>query len=56
MLHKGKMAADFQTSTLSDALMVDCVVNHFATIQFPASNGGDATVIYPIMFSPDDGN
>jgi hypothetical protein len=47
--------AEKESSTISDAVMVDCVVNHFATIQFPVSSGGDATVIYPIMFSPDDG-
>ena len=48
--------AERESATIGDAAMVACVVNHFATIQFPASSGGDATVIYPLMFSPDDGN
>jgi hypothetical protein len=47
--------AERESATISDAAMVACVVNHFATIQFPASSGGDATVIYPLMFSPNDG-
>jgi hypothetical protein len=45
-----------ESSTISDAVMVDCLVNHFAALQFPVSSGGDATVIYPIMFSPGDDN
>jgi hypothetical protein len=45
-----------ESSTINDAAMVTCMLNHFAAIQFPASNGGDATVIYPIMFSPGDDN
>lgn len=48
--------AQSESSTIGDAAMVDCVVDHFAGIQYPASSGGDATVIYPVMFSPGDDN
>ncbi|NUQ76364.1 MAG: AgmX/PglI C-terminal domain-containing protein [Polyangiaceae bacterium] len=57
-IHQDGSVSGTQTdsSTIGDAVMVDCVLDHFAGIQYPASNAGDASVIYPVMFSPGDDN
>jgi hypothetical protein len=58
VIHQDGSVSDVEreTATISDQVMVGCLVDHFKTIQFPASSGGDATVIYPIAFSPGDDN
>lgn len=39
-------------STLSDAAMVQCVLDVFAGTTFPTSEGGAVEVVYPVMFTP----
>jgi hypothetical protein len=41
-----------QCTSMPDDLAVDCVVNEFGMLKFPAPEAGIVTVIYPIMFSP----
>ena len=43
-------------STLRDPDVIDCMRQSFLTVTFPPpANGGEVTVIYPIVFSNDDG-
>jgi len=43
-------------STLRDPDVIDCMRQSFLSISFPPpANGGEVTVIYPIVFSNDDG-
>lgn len=37
-----------------DAAVVDCVVGRFAALTFPQPQGGIVTVVYPIIFSPEE--
>jgi hypothetical protein len=39
-------------SDLPDPATVNCVVNAFRTLRFPAPEGGIVTVLYPISFAP----
>jgi hypothetical protein len=40
-------------SNLPDRVAVACVIAAFGTLQFPPPSGGEVTVVYPIMFSPE---
>lgn len=46
---KAEPAAD---TSFPDKSVVDCVVKHFLTLKFPSPEGGDVTVIYPLIFAP----
>jgi hypothetical protein len=51
----GNVAAvgkDPWTTSMRDAEVTRCVVDHFKGIVFPPPEGGIVTVVYPIMFSP----
>lgn len=37
-----------------DKAVADCVVAKFAALTFPKPEGGIVTVVYPIVFSPED--
>jgi hypothetical protein len=39
-------------SNLSDEAVVTCVIDEFKELHFPAPEGGDITVVYPIVFTP----
>lgn len=41
-------------STLTDRGVVQCVVQSFSGLSFPAPEGGIVTVTYPILFTPGD--
>jgi len=47
------IASKEQDPTLPDDEVVQCVVEGFKTLVFPAPEGGIVTVVYPIMFSPE---
>jgi hypothetical protein len=40
--------------TLPDPAVIDCVVKAFGALRFPKPSGGFITVIYPIMYTPED--
>jgi len=46
--------AQIKSSTLPDKAVVDCVLDVFKGLRYPAPEGGIVTVGYPIMFSPSD--
>lgn len=49
----GRVAAASETSnTISDPEVGACVVKRFKQMKFPAPEGGDVTVLYPLVFSP----
>jgi tetratricopeptide (TPR) repeat protein len=41
-------------SSLPDADVVRCVLDAFGALSFPQPEGGTVTVVYPILFSPED--
>jgi hypothetical protein len=41
-----------ERSTLNDAAMTACVTGVFSALKFPGSDGGIATIIYPVVFAP----
>jgi hypothetical protein len=45
-------SATLQCTSIPDDVAVDCVVNEFGKLKFPAPDHGKVTVIYPIMFNP----
>jgi hypothetical protein len=45
-----------ERSTISDAAMTTCVTGVFGALKFPSSDGGIATVIYPVVFAPGPDN
>jgi TonB family protein len=42
------------TTDMPDRQVVDCLVREFALLRFPKPEGGTVTVVYPIIFRPDD--
>ena len=46
-------AAD-ASSTLPDANAIQCIVDGFSKLAYPAPEGGFVTVVYPVEFSPGD--
>ena len=42
-------------SDLPDAAVVNCVTRSFSGLSFPPPDGGKVSVVYPVMFSPGDG-
>jgi hypothetical protein len=43
---------NMDAAPMQDAAVVGCVVDHYRTLRFPPPEGGEVTVVYPIMFSP----
>ena len=41
-------------SDLPDGKAKRCVIDAYRRIRFPPPDGGTVTVVYPIMFSPED--
>lgn len=41
-------------TTLGDATVVSCIVDHFKKITFPTPEGGIVTVVYPLTFSHEE--
>lgn len=41
-------------TNMPDLNVVRCVVRHFGDLKFPAPDGGNVTVVYPIQFNPGD--
>jgi hypothetical protein len=41
-------------TSMPDDITVECVVNAFRNLRFPAPDGGMVTVVYPIAFTPAD--
>jgi hypothetical protein len=39
-------------SDIPDTTVTQCVVRGFANLSFPQPEGGNVTVVYPILFSP----
>jgi hypothetical protein len=45
--------ATLVTTTMPDPKAVDCIVDGYRSLHFPAPTGGVVTVVYPIQFNPD---
>ena len=45
-------AASADVTDLPDPAVVECVVQGFKKVRFPAPKGGVLTVVYPIQFAP----
>ncbi len=41
------------SATLDDPEFANCIVATFRTLRFPAPDGGDVDVVYPLLFEPD---
>jgi hypothetical protein len=41
-------------STLADREVSSCLLREFGKLSFPKPDGGIVTVVYPLVFSPDD--
>jgi hypothetical protein len=41
-------------STLPDKAVIDCILEKFRNLRYPASKGGDVKVLYPMQFAPGD--
>jgi hypothetical protein len=48
------LLSECEKSDLPDAAVVKCVVDGFRKLQFPKPEGGIVTVVYPIVFNPED--
>lgn len=51
---EGKLKSPLVTAatTMPDCKMVQCIKDVYSTIEFPKPEGGEVTVVYPIMFQP----
>ena len=47
-------AALNDSTTLTDRAVIDCVLQHYAALQFPKPEGGFVNVVYPIRFMPEE--
>jgi Ca-activated chloride channel family protein len=43
-----------ENSTLPDPDVIHCILPEYEKLKFPKPDGGAVTVVYPIMFSPEE--